>query len=223
MIEVPRKNTPITAQQAVTALLSNWTGEPLTQQQATLLLSLAWIETAQGKAVQNFSPGNVSASEKWPGKAWRPPWYPEQGPDATPRNISLHAAMLKGQAPSAFRAFDTIDQGFKDWIGTLHSSFPEVIEAAKTGDADAFRVALSKKYSGDYKNTKATATFQSFQKTFLPMLSSLPTGAATTSTPLEQGSESAGFLSELPCSEQPPSEEQVTSVADEFLSGKNIA
>lgn len=90
----------------------------------------------------------------------------------------LHAAMLKNQAPSAFRAYDSLSQGFADFVTQLRHSFPEVINAARTGTPDSFRVALSQKYSRDYQNPKATATFQDLWTLFDPVVSLLPSEVA---------------------------------------------
>lgn len=168
MIVVERQNTPIGHDAASEAFGRAYVREfgtaPSTDERA-LLLALVWIETAQGRSVQNFSPGNITASERYEGLAWRPPWF-ELSPASTERERKLNADMRAGKAPRAFRAYETLDAGFVDFVHVLRRDFPEVLAAAKTGDPDHFRVALSQAYSGDYKNAAATKTLSSFQRDF---------------------------------------------------------
>lgn len=168
MIIVERQNTPIGHDAASEAFGRAYVREfgtaPSTDERA-LLLALVWIETAQGQAVQNFSPGNITASERYEGLAWRPPWF-VLSPASTERERKLNADMRAGKAPRAFRAYENLDAGFVDFVHVLRRDFPEVLAAAKTGDPDHFRVALSQAYSGDYKNAAATKTLSSFQRDF---------------------------------------------------------
>ena len=172
---VSRQNTPVSAQQCVSALMSAWpsSGGVLTRELATSLLALCFIETGSGKSMQNYSPGNITASSAWTGDAWRPTWFTITD-SSSQRDKDLNAAMQKGQAPSAFRAYSDLAEGFEDFSRVLITQFPEVIAAGRSGDADQFRVALSKKYSGDYKNIAATKTFQQLFQTFTPLVQDLP-------------------------------------------------
>src|SRR6185369_17546697 len=48
-----------------------------------------------------------------------------------------------GQAPSAFRAFDTFDQGFDAWLRLLGTpTKAPILAAASSGDANAFAKAI---------------------------------------------------------------------------------
>mgnify|MGYP001589734699 FL=1 len=59
--------------------------------------------------------------------------------------------MLHGKAPSAFRAYDSLVEGFQDFARVLRAQFASVLDAAKTGDARAFVTALHDSgYSRDY-------------------------------------------------------------------------
>lgn len=190
---VERHNTPITERQASDALRAAYVaefGSAPDIDEAALLLALVWIETKHGESVQNFSPGNITAAETYNGDAWRPPWF-ELGENPTPRDRALHEQMLQGKAPRAFRAFPTLDAGMSDFVHTLRTSFPEVLIAAKGGDPDAFRVALSQHYSGDYKNTASTATLTTFMREFggAPKASRSPTRPPA---PLGQGKQGSG-------------------------------
>jgi hypothetical protein len=163
---VPRVTTPLSAADAAVAVVRAYHelfGQDPTKRALVSMLSLVWIETAQGTQVKNNNFGNISASRSFGGDAWRPPWFDFDGGTAiTEQNISLHERMLKGQAPEAFRAYPTREAGALDFVRQLRGSFPEVLAAAELGDADAFRVALSQKYSHDYRDTRATKTLQSF-------------------------------------------------------------
>lgn len=159
MIVVPRKNTPLTMEQIKTAVANTWDGD-LSQNELANLSALVAIETGRGKSVQNHSPGNVTAAQSYPGMVWRPPWF-ELTPSSSDRDIRLHELMLKGQAPSAFRAYNSFQEGFADWRKMLEKSFPEVLAAAKGSAGEQFGNALAQKYSGDYKNN--TAAFRSLE------------------------------------------------------------
>lgn len=144
---VPAVTTPITAEQARVHLVAALPG--LDRNTGTLLLALVWIETAGGH-LQNFNAGNITASDRWPGNAWRPPWFTVDA--SSPQHlVELHEAMLHGKAPSAFRAYDTLLAGFQDFVRVLQHQFPTVLVAAASGDASAFVRALHDSgYSHDY-------------------------------------------------------------------------
>lgn len=186
MIEVPVKKTPISKEQARNALMVAW-GPGLTREIARGLLSLVWIETGAGN-LNNNNPGNISASSRYSGKVWRPPWYPEPTESTQPKLIVLHHAMLNNEAPSAFRAYDSLSEGFSDFVSQLRHTFPEVIEAARIGTPDTFRQALSQKYSHDYRNVKATDTFTKLWKDFEPVVALLPSEVLVAAPLVEAGS-----------------------------------
>lgn len=144
---IPGVPTPITAGQAKVALVAAMPG--IDRETGTLLLALVWIETARGHLI-NFNAGNITAGPQWPGNAWRPPWF-EVTPASSPHLVELHEKMLHGQAPSAFRSYGSLLEGFQDFAHVLQHQFKSVLEAAKTGDARAFVTALHDSgYSRDY-------------------------------------------------------------------------
>jgi hypothetical protein len=115
------------------------------------------VETGRGQKAQNFNLGNISASEKYQGAAWRPPWFDAPGP--------LHDAMLAGKAPRAFRAYSSFLEGAKDFAELLlRPEFGNVMRAAEGEDMGAFIEALSTRYSPDYKASKHLATFEQLRK-----------------------------------------------------------
>lgn len=139
-------------------------GSPLTTTQAVNLACLVGIETGQGSKCMNYNVGNITASPHWTGKAWRPPWFDADEAQSDARLASLHEAMMAGTAPSAFRAYDSLEAGIADFAHVLTRQFPEVLEAAKESDANRFRLALGQKYSHDYiSNTAVTKTIEKLQ------------------------------------------------------------
>lgn len=176
-VEVPAITTPITKEQALAALQKAW--GPLTRELAASLLSLVWIETAAGK-LQNNNPGNISASSQYAGMIWRPPWYPEPTASTPQKLADLHRAMLNKTAPSAFRAYSTLEAGFADFVNQLRHTYPEVVTAAEHGTPDQFREALSQKYSHGYRNPQATATFTKLRESFKPVVAHLPSASHKT-------------------------------------------
>lgn len=165
---VPRENTPIDATTARTHLVPAYVeafGRPPENQELPLLLALVWLETGRGKSMQNNNPGNFAAGDSYHGDAWRPSWF-ELDENSSERDKQLHQAMLEHKAPSAFRAYESLIDGFTDFVHGLKNTFPEVVAAAKTGDAEAFRAALAEKYSPDYKNPRSSVTLMALQKEF---------------------------------------------------------
>lgn len=144
---VPAVSTPITPEQAKVALVAAMPG--IDRETGSLLLALVWIETARGH-LMNWNAGNISAGERWPGLAWRPPWF-ELTPASSPKLVELHERMLHGTAPSAFRAYGSLLEGFQDFARVLRAQFASVLTAAATGDARTFVQALHDSgYSRDY-------------------------------------------------------------------------
>lgn len=144
---VPAVATPITAEQARVALVAAMPG--IDRETGSLLLALVWIETARGH-LMNWNAGNITAGPKWEGAAWRPPWF-ELNEASTPKLVELHERMLHGTAPSAFRAYGSLLEGFQDFARVLRSQFASVLTAAGTGDARTFVQALHDSgYSRDY-------------------------------------------------------------------------
>lgn len=164
--------TPISAEHARDALRASMPG--IDRESAALLLALIWVETARGTGCFNWNVGNITASDAWGGGAWRPPWF---APSADPHMADLHAKMLAGQAPSAFRAYDSLTDGFADFVRVLKHTFPTVLDAARTGDAASFVSALhDSRYSTDY-NARHIPTFRDLSAHFAALVSSFPAGA----------------------------------------------
>lgn len=161
---VPRVRTPISAGDAARSVVASYHelfGNDPTKPALVAVLSLVWLETGRGESVQNNNLGNLSAGDSFPGDAWRPPWFDFDGGTAvTEQNIRLHEKMLRGEAPKAFRAYATREAGALDFVRQLRGAFPEVLAAAELSDPEAFRVALSQKYSHAYDDPKFTTSFR---------------------------------------------------------------
>jgi hypothetical protein len=155
---VPRTRTPV-ALQAIPDLIGaafRQLGAPLSPVQRVNLAALVALETDRGRAVQNGNLGNITARADHPGMVWRPPWF-ELTPTSSPRDVSLHSSMLAGRAPSAFRAYASVQDGALDFARFLLSPrYAHLLAAADSTDVDAFRVALTRAYSSDYSNPAAT-------------------------------------------------------------------
>ena len=169
---VPAVATQISAEHARDALRASMPG--IDRESAALLLALIWVETGSGVHCYNNNVGNITASDAWSGGAWRPPWFE---PSSDPHLNDLHTRMLAGQAPSAFRAYDSLTDGFADFVRTLKSTFPTVLTAAATGDPAAFVSALhDSRYSTDY-NAAHIPTFRDLAAHFASLVASFPGGA----------------------------------------------
>jgi len=158
---LPQASIPSLVKAAFEAL-----GSPLTGIQPAMLAVLVAIETARGRSMMNHNVGNITAGEKYEGAVWHPPWFDENEAKGNPRLEKLHAAMLEGKAPRAFRSYASVEEGAKDFARQLLHTFPEVMKASLVADADAFRRALSQKYSPDYKNEKATESLATLMREF---------------------------------------------------------
>ena len=164
---VPAQRTPLAPLEAAGRLSAypevNRTSGPL-------LMALIWVETAGNPTAYNV--GNITASERYNGQAWRPPWF-TVGPNSSDKMKRLNARMRAGTAPKAFRAYSNFAEAFDDFMVQMNRSFPEVLAAANTGDARAFVDALSLKYSKDYGPSHYPA-FSHHQTRFSPLFSNLP-------------------------------------------------
>lgn len=158
--EVPATRTPVSefeAQRDITLALTESLNQIPPELLCNWFMALAWVETAHGQQVIQNNLGNVTAGASWSGNYWRPPWYPEPPPE---KYKDLHARMLAGKAPSAFRAYPTALDGWKDFAREFLRRKP-LVQAAMANDAEAFvRALVSTGYSSDY-NANHVATFRS--------------------------------------------------------------
>lgn len=148
MAEVPSQKTPISLTDAagllVPALEKRLHRQPY-RQMAKMFLAQLWNETARGLSSIGHALGNIMAAGftngvehfVWSGDYWRPPWF---------RDVThpLHADMLAGKAPSAFRAYASHALAMDDYANTvLGQKYHELAKAAETGDPLIFAKAVS--------------------------------------------------------------------------------
>lgn len=156
---VPRVSTPQSLAAIADALVNAYVvqfGREPDQTTAELLTAQIMVETASGQAIKNHSPGNISASARWTGDAWRPPWFDEPTETTSARDRALHAAMLEGKAPSAFRAFRTLEDGMADYVHTLARQFP-IILAART-PSELAQAIFDSGYTRDHTPSETSPT-----------------------------------------------------------------
>jgi hypothetical protein len=131
-------------------------GAKLTPTQRVNLAALVAIETARGKSIQNGNVGNISAGASYGGAVWLPPWV-ELTEASSARDRALHEAMLAGRAPRAFRAYESVQEGARDFARFLLApAYAPLLRAADSNDVDAFRRELARRYSADYSNPAST-------------------------------------------------------------------
>lgn len=153
MSEVPAQRTPLTRDATAAALVPAYVrafGVEPDRNRAELLLAQVWLENNNGQSIIDHNIGNVTTSPSSGADFWRPPWFDRAGVDALPdtdpnkaRYLMLNTRMMAGAAPSAFRAFDSFDQGFDAWLRLLGSASKQaILSAASSGDAEAFARAI---------------------------------------------------------------------------------
>lgn len=165
--EVPATRTPVTQAQAasyvIDGLRAKLNREP-TEQEAVFTWALAMVETANGQSVIQNNAGNVSCYDDgrgWSGDFWRPPWFSEQH---DPKYSSLHAAMLAGKAPRAFRAYPSQKAGWGDFAREV-ARRKSLLDAMNADDpAQVVQQLHDTNYSKDY-GEKHVATFSRLAET----------------------------------------------------------
>lgn len=161
MIIVDTIKTPVDLRTLAMALQDILT-EPVVRLES--LLALIAVETGNGAKMNNFNVGNISASESYTGNARRPGWFTITD-SSSASDIDLHARMLRGEAPSAFRAYDSLEQGIRDYVDLLQRSRYQHLWAVMAQGDDSSMVAELKAsgYSPDY-GPQHVATFTSLRK-----------------------------------------------------------
>jgi hypothetical protein len=144
-----------------------------TREQGRLLLAQLRFEGLG--ACNNHNVGNITTSDTSSRDFFRPTWFlPDDPNDA--QQAKLHAAMLTGKAPRAFRSYPDFAAGFADYVHELVSRFPSILSAAATGDASATAAAIkSSGYTPD-----------------------APSSLPSTLTSIVRDFDSRGLLAELP-------------------------
>lgn len=149
MAEVARVRTATTPEQVaevLTLVLLSFT-DSATREQASLLLAQLMLEVANGAACYNWNVGNITSDET--GTFYRPVWF-TVNEDSSARMKELHEAMLRGQAPRAFRAYSALEGGIYDYLRVLQHNFRSLWDASLTGDPNEFGSAIkTSRYTPD--------------------------------------------------------------------------
>lgn len=153
--ELSATPTPVSEYQASVYLVVGLTmalNDAPSEQVAVYSMALAWIETARGKSIIQNNPGNLQRTASWSGDYWRPPWYPEVH-DA--KYDGLHAAMLAGTAPNAFRAYPDQQSGWNDFAREVVRRKSLLSAMAADDPLAVVRALRSTGYSQEYQDTTA--------------------------------------------------------------------
>jgi hypothetical protein len=163
---VPRTPTPVTAIEAKRLIEAERPAE--SQMTLAMLVAHSWgIENGRGKSIIQHNWGNLTAGSKWTGPIWRPPWFDDPAPDASERIKRLHAAMLAGKAPRAFRAYPSHEAGLGSYLTMLERTFPSMWRAAKNGSITAFAIATKQSgYCPDCEPSSVESTLHSLLTEF---------------------------------------------------------
>lgn len=124
------KNTPLSP--AVMKAMIELEAPDLSANQVANLLAHISIETRSGKSLKQYNFGNLTIAKSNESNVlfWRPPWYGEQGADASARNKRLHTQMLAGKAPSAFAAYRTGAAGMRKYLSRMRGRYSPMLRAA---------------------------------------------------------------------------------------------
>lgn len=153
--EVPATATPVSEYDASVYLVVGLTQalqDAPSEQVAVYSMALAWIETARGRSLIQNNPGNITTTAGAAGSYWRPPWYPDQH---DPKYDSLHAAMLAGTAPNAFRAYPDQQTGWNAFAYEIVRRKPLLSAMATDDPLQVVRALRATKYSQDYTDRTA--------------------------------------------------------------------
>jgi hypothetical protein len=158
MTQVARTLTPLTRDETAARFVPAYRavfGEEPDRNRAELLLALAWLENANGQSFIQFNWGNLSVKPSDADAYWRPPWFDLAEVEALPegakkaRLLDVHARMVAGKAPEAFRAFGSHEEGLAAWLRLLKAR-PAILDAASSGDSTRFAHAIfSTRYCPD--------------------------------------------------------------------------
>jgi hypothetical protein len=170
-LERPATATPLTADELAPELVAAYArafGAEPDRNRAELLLALLWLENARGAAIIQHNWGNISTRARDDIEYWRPPWFDIDAinalDDEDPKKakfLRLHADMLANKMPSAFRAFDTHEDGAATW---LHNVPKSMMDAASSGDPFAFAQAyFSSHYCPDIACRDSGPSFERLQ------------------------------------------------------------
>lgn len=130
-----------------------------------MLLAQLFLETGNGKSLTNNNPGNLIANPKsYKGQWYRPTWWTDQS-----SKLYAKAHANPPEAPQAFRAYMTLEEGIEAYLKLLGTPrYERLIEAARKGDPALFTQEIKASgYAPDVNPVKHTPTMVSLYKTAL--------------------------------------------------------
>lgn len=111
-------------------------------QTARLMHAHLWFESGNGLSIFNNNPGNLMAGHivngqevfNWSGDYRRPKWYADT-------SHPIHALMMAGREPSAFRAYPTLEDGLSAYF-SLVERMPAMKAAFRSGSPEELAAAV---------------------------------------------------------------------------------
>lgn len=144
-VEVPMRATPASAStiaEMLPEMLTRLAGQEPNKAALALLHGQLWLESGRGKSLNNNNPGNYAAGASWTGDFYRPPWF-EVTASSSARMKHLHEQMKRGEAPSKFRSYDSLDRGLEAYAKGFAGKFRPIFEAAMLNDAEGMARAIN--------------------------------------------------------------------------------
>ena len=176
--EVPTKKTPMSFNEAMSSLKSAWMsvmGSEPSQRTICILIAQWALETGRGKYMMNFNFGGIKPGSSYSGLVT--PYRTTEGYGATKEYITDY-----------FRAYNSAEDGAKDYISFLKRNYSDALAAAKQEDPEKFVHALKSHgyFTGsesEYTSAVKSIANEAFSKKF----ENLPSSPSTTPTPKEEG------------------------------------
>lgn len=128
---VPRQKTPLSGEQAASALGQAWEqalGSPPTQGTLSVLTAQWAHETGRGQSMMNFNFGGIKGT----------------GPTGLTATYGTHEGWgeTKQHIQDGFRAYESAEEGAADYVSLLVRRYPDAVNAAEQQDPAAFVEAL---------------------------------------------------------------------------------
>jgi hypothetical protein len=133
--DVDARKTPASMRDIRAALaraLESATGRPPSSQTVDVLAAQVSLETAHGGSMYNFNFGGIKGASP-------------QGETAN----YLTREVLDGRdvhLKQGFRAYESLDEGARDYVSVLRARFPQAYTQATSGNVDAFAHALKESH-----------------------------------------------------------------------------
>lgn len=185
MAELPRTPTPATMPQIRAALRRSM--PEISERTLDYLTAHVAIENGNGRAIVQHNVGNLIATRLESQDYWRPTWFAEPGPDASPTIRRLHAEMLEGRQPSAFRAFGSLEEGLAHFVELVRRERYRPLLEATTPEA----YVAAWHSTGYTPDLDEPSTLRTFRQLIPDELGPAPIGPGGSALPLLVG---VGFL-----------------------------